>query len=856
MLVGATLLALAGAGCSSSPDPDDDPQRETERPPTTAEYAKDSIIVRFRDTPTPSNLRSSVARINGTIEDQDNDGVYDRFANLAGGRLAVVKLAAGADVEQAIAELSKDPGIAYAEPNYIVKAIATPDDPSFPDLYGLHNTGQTGGTADADIDAVEAWDDSVGSADVVVAVIDTGIDYNHEDLAANMWTNPGEIAGNGVDDDGNGVIDDVHGFNAINGSGDPFDDHYHGTHCAGTIGAVGNNGVGVAGVNWESQIMAIKFLDEGGSGTNEGAISAINYAIARRSDGVNLRVLSNSWGGGGFSQAMLDAINEAGAADMVFVAAAGNFASNNDGDAFYPASYDAPSIISVAATDHNDALADFSNFGATTVDLGAPGVDVLSTFPFDGYEVLSGTSMATPHVAGVAALALSSNDTLTGDELKDILLSSGDPLPSLDGITVSGRRLNAAAALEQAGPPVPRFSLGLSPASLVVTQGETATYEIAVGSLAGFVGDVALTVTSEPAIDAALSITPSVPAPGAGTLAVETSLATATGVYTLTVTGTSGDLVRTRTVSLRVRAEGDPLFGIEVSPDSQTISEGESAQFGVAVQSFGLEGSVSLSYTVEPEFPGFIELFPPEVEAPGSASLFVFIDCGAGTGEYTFTITGTAADGTTVSDTAVLTVLPSQETPPIADFFWFQDGLFFEFLDVSFSPGCEFAEIVDWSWDFGDGETSSEQNPIHIYAAPGEYDVTLTVINELGLSGSVTYTVTATPPPPPLTIFRVTRDPERFEFRVDLRWSGLAGDLVDLYRNGTLVDIPDNDGQARDVFRRYETSYYWFMCEQSGEVCTNYVSIDFGPNLDDDQATITAVIDGARTVQSVQIAEE
>jgi hypothetical protein len=381
----------------------------------------------------------------------------------------------------------------------------------------------------------------------------------------------------------------------------------------------------------------------------------------------------------------------------------------------------------VAATDHDDALADFSNFGATTVDLGAPGVGVLSTFPFDSHELLDGTSMATPHVAGVAALALSSNDTLTGDELKDILLSSGDPLPSLDGITVSGRRLNAAAALEQAGPPVPRFSLGVTPGSALVTQGETANYAVDVASLAGFVGDVALTVTSDPAIDAALSITPSVPAPATGTLTVETSLATTTGVYTLTVTGTSGDLIRTRTVSLRVRAEGDPLFGIELSPESLTIVEGDGADFSVAVQSFGLEGTVSLSFTSDPAFPSFVDLFPTEVEAPGNSSLFVFADCGTPAGDYTFTLTGTSADGTTVSDSALLTALPGEETPPFADFFWFQTDLTFEFIDASFSPGCSFAEIVDWSWEFGDGQTSSEQNPIHVYAAPGDYEVTLTV---------------------------------------------------------------------------------------------------------------------------------
>jgi serine protease len=821
-----------------------------------AEYAADSVIVRFRETPTPSKLRASLGRVRGTIEDKNNDGIYDRFSHIAGGRLAVIHLSAGQGVEAAIKELRKDPNIRYAEPNYIVRALATPNDPRFPELYGLDNTGQTGGTPDADIDAVEAWDSTVGGSDVVIAVIDTGIDYNHEDLAANMWTNPGEVPGNGVDDDGNGVIDDVHGFNAINGSGDPFDDFFHGTHCAGIIGAVGNNGIGVAGVNWEAQIMAIKFLDSSGSGTNEDAISAIDYAIARRNEGVNLRVLSNSWGGGEFSQAMLDAINEAGDAGMMFVAAAGNSASDNDVFPTYPASYDAPSIVAVAATDHNDARADFSNVGATTVDLGAPGVGVLSTFPFNSYELLDGTSMATPHVAGVAALVLSVNGTLTVDELKDILLTSGDPLPSLDGVTVSGRRVNAAAALEQAGPPVPRFSLAVSPQSLVVTQAETATYGIDLAALAGFEGDVALTVASDPAIDATLTVTPSIPAPGTGSLTVETSLATTTGVYALTITGTSGDIVRSRTVSLRVRAEGDPLFGVNLSPAGQTVLPGNAAEFAVQLESFGLEGSVSLAVASDPPFPGFVDLFPTEAPVPGGSFLVVGPDCGATPGDYTFTVTGTSADGETASGSAVLSVLSDEDQPPFADFFWIPDSLTFQFIDFSFTPGCESSPIVEWGWDFGDGNTSSEQNPIHTYAEPGLYDVTLTVSNANGLSGSVTFTVEATPPPPPLSIFRIVRIPERNEFRVDLRWSELSGELVELFRNGELADIPDNDGEVRDRFRRYETSYTWIMCEQNGGVCTNTVSVDFGPTLDDDQATITAVIDGKELVQAVRISEE
>jgi subtilisin family serine protease len=449
MLAGAALLSLAAWGCAPS-----DEVNETSGALAAAsaaapgtEYATDSVLVRFRATPTASARLGALSRVQGSIADKNGDGVHDPFANLADGELAAVRLGPGVDVPTALAELRKDPSVLYAEPNYIVHTTAVPDDPRFPELYGLDNSGQTGGVADADIDAPEAWDISVGNPDVVVGVVDTGIDYNHEDLAANMFVNPNEIAGNGIDDDGNGVIDDVHGFNAITGSGDPFDDNSHGTHCSGTIGAVGNNGVGVAGVNHDVTIMGLKFLSAGGSGTLEDAVEAINYAVGMKNAGVNLRVLSNSWSGGGFTQTLLDAITSASNADILFVAAAGNSGSDNDQFPTFPATYDAPNVVSVAATDHSDALAFFSSFGATTVDLGAPGVDVLSTTPGNTYSLFSGTSMATPHVAGVAALVLSVNPTLNVTALKDVVLNSGDPIASLQGITVTGRRANAAGAL-------------------------------------------------------------------------------------------------------------------------------------------------------------------------------------------------------------------------------------------------------------------------------------------------------------------------------------------------------------------------------------------------------------------------
>lgn len=343
----------------------------------------------------------------------------------------------------AIDTLKRQTGvIAIAEPDFIVHAIATPNDASFAQLYGLHNTGQTGGVVDADIDAPEAWNISTGSRTVRVGIIDTGIDYTHPDLAANMWTNPGEIAGNGIDDDNNGYVDDVRGWDFVNDDANPMDDHYHGTHCAGTIGGVGNNSTGVVGVNWQVSLVALKFLSASGSGSTSDAIEAVAYSTL-----IGLDLTSNSWGGGGYSQALFDAISSANTAGKLFIAAAGNNATNTDASINYPSGYNLPNIVTVAATDHSDQLAYFSNYGAASVDLGAPGDNILSTAPNSAYRTLSGTSMATPHVAGATALLKAYRPSLTASDIKSALLASVDATPALTGKTLSGGRLNVNSAL-------------------------------------------------------------------------------------------------------------------------------------------------------------------------------------------------------------------------------------------------------------------------------------------------------------------------------------------------------------------------------------------------------------------------
>ncbi|MHC4620975.1 MAG: S8 family serine peptidase, partial [Planctomycetota bacterium] len=352
--------------------------------------------------------------------------------------LTHVKLPGGLTVDNALKRFKGRREILYAEPNYEVYALATPNDPNFSDQWGMHNTGQTGGTSDADIDAPEAWDLETDANEIVVAVIDTGVDYNHPDLTANMWT------------DANGC----HGYDFVNDDNDPMDDHFHGTHCAGIIGAVGDNNTGVTGVCWNVKIMALKFLDDEASGTTANAIAAIEYAVDNGGD-----VLSNSWGGTYYSQPLKDAIEAADANSLLFVAAAGNDSMNNDILPVYPSCYDCNNIIAVMSTDHNDEKSSFSNYGPTSVDLGAPGTDILSTFPTyvtsamqsagfsTYYETISGTSMAAPHLAGACALAWSEHPTLTHLEIKDILSQWTDELEALDGLCVSNGRLNLYAAV-------------------------------------------------------------------------------------------------------------------------------------------------------------------------------------------------------------------------------------------------------------------------------------------------------------------------------------------------------------------------------------------------------------------------
>ncbi len=373
------------------------------------------------------------------------------------------KTGRGLPTTKIIAALMRSGLVEYAEPDGAVSINAAPNDPEYPNMWGLNNTGQLGGLFDADIDAEEAWNVETGNSNNIVMVLDTGIDHTHPDLVDNIWTNPGEVPGNGLDDDGNGYVDDVHGIDTVDGLGDPdadndpMDDHGHGTHVSGTIGARGNNGIGVVGVNHQIKLMGCKFLNSAGEGEISDAIKCLDYAQSMKVDyGFPILLTNNSWGCPGSepgceSQLLKDAIQQAGEHNMLFVASAGNAGSNNDAAEHFPSGYDLDNIISVAATDREDELAFFSNFGLNTVDLGAPGVDINSTLPGGLYSgpdpFWSGTSMAAPHVSGAAALIWAKEPARTYLSVKNLLMLTTDPQFALTGITVTGGRLNINNAI-------------------------------------------------------------------------------------------------------------------------------------------------------------------------------------------------------------------------------------------------------------------------------------------------------------------------------------------------------------------------------------------------------------------------
>jgi len=419
-------------------------------PKRSTEAGQPEVLVKFRPEISLAEIKKLTAK--------NNDSVEDRIESVKG-------LTAIDDLDDAAAETiaaqyrAMSDLVIYAEPVQEIKfddptasvpsktepTETLPNDPMFKDQWALKNGGENGGKANADIGAIKAWLKTQGSSEVVVAVLDSGVDYTHPDLVSNMWMRPDKVPAYRDNELGN--INDLHGFNAEGNQGDPMDDNGHGTHCAGIIGAEGDNNEGIAGINWNVEIMPLKFMGRGGFGTTKDAIEAINYAIDRKQNGVNVRVISASWGSTGYSKALEDAIRAAGEAGILFVAAAGNNGTSNDKSPHYPSNYNLPNLLSVASLDRTDSLSSFSNFGTKTVHIAAPGRDILSTWLGDDYREASGTSMATPYVAGTAALILSLEPKLSVEKLRERLLKSVDKVDYLSGKVESGGRLNAAKAL-------------------------------------------------------------------------------------------------------------------------------------------------------------------------------------------------------------------------------------------------------------------------------------------------------------------------------------------------------------------------------------------------------------------------
>ncbi|MCE9527157.1 MAG: S8 family serine peptidase [Planctomycetales bacterium] len=423
-----------------------------------ADLAPTQFLVQFKEG-ISANAESAI--LGGLISSQVVEHIQG-----GGGKLEVLQLPAGASAGDLLQQLRDNPAVAYAEPDYFVHPAFVSSDPYYTggSLWGMYGDS-TSPTNAFGSQAGEAWTaGNVGSTSVVVGIIDEGIDYNHPDLAANIWTNPGEVAGDGIDNDADGYIDDIHGWDFANNDNTIFDgkttdsvDH-HGTQDAGTIGGVGGNGQGVAGVNWNVTMISAKFLGPNGGYISD-AVKALDYlTMLKTRYGVNIVASNNSWGGGGYSQAMQDAITRAANAGILFVAAAGNggpdqVGDNNDTTANYPSNYSTlasagyESVIAVAAINSTGGLASFSNYGANTVDLGAPGVGIVSTLPFNSYGSYSGTSMATPHVTGAAALYAAANPGASAADIRSAIIASAQSTPtaSLAGKTVTGGRLNISA---------------------------------------------------------------------------------------------------------------------------------------------------------------------------------------------------------------------------------------------------------------------------------------------------------------------------------------------------------------------------------------------------------------------------
>lgn len=453
--VAAVLSVAFLTGCESDKFSDMNEMTVNQEQHAAAEkgqqFVANEVLVKFRAGASEEAKAAVLARISARVKEKIHTKAMERIGDKQGVLLVHTPLAA----LEAIGKIRGAADIEYAEPNYIYNHQATSSDPYYTNgsLWGMYGDA-TSPANQYGSQAGEAWAlGNTGAASVVVGVIDEGIQYSHPDLAANIWTNPHDPI-DGVDNDGNGYVDDTHGWDFDGNDNEVYDGGNrgslddHGTHVAGTIGAV-NDGKGVVGVNWNVTMISLKFLGRRG-GTTANAVKAVDYLTdLKNRHGMNIVASNNSWGGGGFSQALYDAVNRANTKEILFIAAAGNGGSDGVGDdndvvASYPSNMDLPNVIAVAAITSSGGLSSFSNYGATTVDLGAPGSAINSTTAFNTYSSYSGTSMATPHVTGGAALYAATHPGASAATIKGAILSSAAPTASLSGKTVTGGRLNVS----------------------------------------------------------------------------------------------------------------------------------------------------------------------------------------------------------------------------------------------------------------------------------------------------------------------------------------------------------------------------------------------------------------------------
>ena len=821
----------------------------------TPSYSTDSLIITYKKGVSQNSQRSA-----------SRGATAKHFQNILGGRLAKLTYRTG-DIHVLMKRLRKHPAIESVELDYHIEVnepVSVVNDEKYDKLWGLKNTGQTltigdresTGIAGADIDAETAWQTTTGSKEVVVGVIDTGVDYTHEDLVNNMWTNTLELNGeDGVDDDGNGYVDDIYGWDAFDNEGDPMDEGGHGTHVAGTIGAEGNNGIGVVGVNHNVSIVGCRFLGPNG-GQTSGAIACLDYMLGLKESGVNIKVTNNSWGGGSYSKALEDAISANNDAGILFVAAAGNSARDNDQSDYYPSNYDVPNVMSIASTTNKDGMSGFSQWGLTTVDMGAPGSDIASTYPTalqggnPGYVWMSGTSMATPHVSGVAALVASLDEDISVAEMKDILMSSGDPIDALAGKTVSGKRLNAANAVEMANP-VWGYNMESAQNTTQVVAGSTVNFTIDTSARNDWATGMVDFITSG---DLASSVSPSEINIGeSATLSIQTTAETPFGWYNVMVEGeTEGQLDE----------EGNPIkdrsiaYTVDVLPFGMqefTFAKNES----IAIPDgnlTGIESVISLGdeiTTIDTKVwvnipSGDSTDFKIKLTSPAGTTKTVYnrqasvgeglvaeVDLGRAfygemiAGDWTLQVADEVRldratfAGWSITFDGVGELLPAA---PITEFSYEATGLTVAFTNLSTDNNND---IVSYAWDFGDETTSTEQNPTHTFASDSGYEVSLTATDSRGESTTSTKTVWAADKSLELAIPRQYLS-RSGTLRNKLVWSGSEAETVTITRNGVAVatDIA-NTGTFTDSERRVkETSFDYQVCD-SNDVCSPTVLVEF-----------------------------